>query len=112
MEKVNPIILTMEDGTEYTLEFSRKSIEFAEKRGFKFDELSDYLMTRVPELFYYSFRMHHANMTKKQTDDILFEKLGGMSEAMLTRLGELYAQGYESLINSEESKNSKVTITM
>lgn len=112
MEKVNPIILTMEDGTEYTLEFSRKSIEFAEKRGFKMDELSDYLMTRVPELFYYSFRMHHPMMTKKQTDEILFDKLGGMSEEMLTRLGELYAQGYESLINSEETKNSKVTITM
>lgn len=112
MEKVKPIILTMEDGTEYTLEFSRKSIEFAEKRGFKMDELGDYMMTRVPELFYYSFRMHHSTMTKKQTDDILFDKLGGMSEEMLTRLGELYAQGYESLINSEESKNSKVTITM
>ena len=112
MEKVNPIILTMEDGTEYTLEFSRKSIEFAEKRGFKMDELGDYMMTRVPELFYYSFRMHHPMMTKKPTDEILFDKLGGMSEEMLTRLGELHAQGYESLINSDESKNSKVTITM
>lgn len=112
MEKVNPIILTMEDGTEYTLEFSRKSIEFAEKRGFKMDELSEYMMTRVPELFYYSFGMHHPNITKKQTDDILFEKLGGLSEEVLTRLGELYAQGYESLINSDTSKNSTVTITM
>ena len=112
MEKFNPNMLPMEDGTEYTLEFSRKSVEFAEKRGSKMDELGDYMMTRVPELFYYSFRMHHPMMTKKQTDEILFDKLGGMSEAMLTRLGELHAQGYESLINSEESKNSKVTMTM
>lgn len=112
MEKVNPIILTMEDGTEYTLEFSRKSIEFAEKRGFKMEELGDYMMTRVPELFYYAFYMHHPMMTKKQTDDILFNKLGGVTEEMLVRLGELHAQGYESLINSSESKNSKVTITM
>lgn len=112
MEKVSPIILTMEDGTEYTLEFSRKSVEFAERRGFKLDDLGDYMMTRVPELFYYAFYMHHPYMTKKQTDDILFNKLGGISEEMLTRLGELHAQGYETLINSGESKNSKVTITM
>ena len=112
MEKVSPIILTMEDGTEYTLEFSRKSVEFAEKRGFKFDELGDYMMMRVPELFYYAFRMHHSYMTKKQTDEILFDKLGGISEEVLTRLGELYAQGYDTLVNSGESKNSKVTISM
>lgn len=112
MEKVSPIILTMEDGTEYTLEFSRKSVEFAEKRGFKMEELGDYMMTRVPELFYYSFYMHHPMMTKKQTDEILFEKLGGVSEEMLVRLGELYEQGYATLINSGGSKNSTVTITM
>ena len=112
MEKVSPIILTMEDGTEYTLEFSRKSVEFAEKRGFKIDELGDYMMTRVPELFYYAFYMHHPMMTKKQTDEILFDKLGGVNEEMIVRLGELYEQGYSTLINSGDSKNSKVTITM
>lgn len=112
MEKVSPIILTMEDGTEYTLEFSRKSVEFAEKRGFKMDELGDYMMTRVPELFYYAFRMHHPTMTKTQTDNILFDKLGGLNEEVLVRLGELFAQGYDTLINSDDSKNSKVTISM
>lgn len=112
MEKVNPIKLTMEDGTEYTLEFSRKSIELAERDGFKIEELGDYMMTRVPQLFYFAFKMHHPMMTKIQTDEILFKKLNGMSEEMLTRLGELYAQGYESLINSDTSKNSTVTITM
>ena len=110
-ERVNPILLTMEDGTEYTLEFSRKSVEWAERRGFSIDDLSEHMMIRVPELFYYSFRMHHSNVTKQQSDDILFEQMGGINEDIVKRLGELWAQGYESLINSEP-KNSKVTITL
>jgi len=110
-ERVKPIILTMEDGTEYTLEFSRKTVEWAERRGFSMDDLSDHMMIRVPELFYYSFRMHHPSITKQQSDTILFDDMGGINEDVVKRLGELYAQGYESLINSE-AKNSKVTITL
>lgn len=110
-ERVKPILLTMEDGTEYTLEFSRKSVEWAERRGFSMDDLSDHMMIRVPELFYYAFRMHHPQITKQQSDDILFEQMGGINEDIVKRLGELYAQGYESLINAEP-KNSKVTITL
>ena len=34
-ERVNPIIIRNEDtGDEYTLEFNRESIRFAEQRGF------------------------------------------------------------------------------
>lgn len=111
MERVNPIVLTMEDGTEYTLDFTRKTVEWAERRGFSMDDLSEHMMIRVPELFYYAFRKNHPNITKQQSDKILFEDMGGMSEELLKRLGELYSQGYESLINSE-TKNSKVTITL
>lgn len=111
MERVNPIVLTMEDGTEYTLDFTRKTVEWAERRGFSMDDLSEHMMIRVPELFHYSFRKNHPNITKQQSDKILFEEMGGMSEDLLKRLGELYSQGYESLINSEP-KNSKVTITL
>ena len=111
MERVNPIVLTMEDGTEYTLDFTRKTVEWAERRGFSMDDLSEHMMIRVPELFYYAFRKNHPNVTKQQSDKILFEDMGGMSEELLKRLGELYSQGYESLINSE-TKNSKVTITL
>lgn len=111
-EKVNPIVLTMEDGTEYTLEFSRKTVEWAERRGFSMDDLSDHLMVRLPELFHYSFRMHHPRMTKDQTDKILFDDIGGITEEMVTRLGQLYMAGYDALVNEEAGKNSRVTITM
>ena len=33
MDKIEPIILKYEDGREYTLEFNRNSVVFAEKNG-------------------------------------------------------------------------------
>jgi len=115
MDKINPIILTTEEGQEYTLEFSRESTEWAERKGFDVNDLDKHAMIRVPELFYYAFRMHHPRMTKIQTDKILFEGLGGLSPEMLTRLGELYAQGYNTLMKESQEeleKNSKVMVSM
>ena len=53
---VKPIIIKS-DTEEFTLEFNRESIKFAEMRGFKIDEVSSFPMTKVPELFFYAFRI-------------------------------------------------------
>lgn len=109
---VKPIILKSKD-TEYTLEFSRESVKFAEQRGFKIDNVTDYPMTAIPELFFFDFRMHHANVARNQTDKILFEEMGGLPEGMLSRLMELYSQPFETLIGENEArKNSKWTVEM
>lgn len=111
--KVEPIRLKYEDGTEYTLEFNRKSVAYAEQNGFSIEDVAGKLMTRVPELFHYAFRMHHPNMRKDQTDAILFNDLGGLSNEQIEKLIELYGAPYETLINdSGESKNSKLTVVM
>lgn len=106
-EKVKPMVFETEDGTEYTLEFSRKSIEFAEQHGFNIDELTSQMMTKVPELFYYAFRMHHPTMTRTQTDRILFEEFGGLDSEELKWICDLYAEPFNSLINRDETKNSR-----
>lgn len=112
-EKVNPITLTMANGEVYTLEFSRESVRFAESRGFDIDEVGKYPLTKVPELFWYAFRMHHMRMSKEQTDRILFDELGGMPKGMAERLGELYAVPLKSLSQNEDTaKNSRVTVDM
>lgn len=111
---VNPIIITNnETNDEYTLEFSRESVTFAENHGFTMDDFDEKLMTRVPQLFYYAFRMHHPRMTQAMTDKILFEDLGGISKEVSGRLVELYSAPYETLINTEGTpKNSKVTVRL
>lgn len=114
MNKVKPIILTDTDtNTQYVLEFNRESVRFAESRGFDISDIEKHPMTRIPEFFYYAFRMHHRNVSREKTDKILFEDLGGMSEQMLMRLGELYSVPLESLVAGEdEPKNSKMTVEL
>lgn len=111
---VNPIIITnSETNDEYTLEFSRESVMFAENHGFTIEDFGEKLMTRIPQLFYFAFRMHHPRMTQAMTDKILFEDLGGVTEGLSERLVELYNAPYETLINSEGTpKNSKVTVKL
>ena len=112
-ERIKPIILSYKDGREYTLEFSRESLIYADSRGFKITELADKPMLRIPELFHYAFRMHHPQLSKAQTDKILFEDLGGLSEAMCERLGELYAAPLETLMTEEtDPKNSEMAVQM
>lgn len=112
-EQVKPIILhDAENEMDYTLEFNRETIRFAEARGFDIDDVGRYPMTKLPELFYYAFRMHHKNISREKTDRILFDDLGGMPSGMAERLGALYAAPFEALTNGngEKTKNSKMTV--
>lgn len=111
---VKPIIIKCKD-EEYTLEFNREAIKFAEARGFKFDDVANFPMTKLPELFFYAFRMHHKNVARDKTDKILFEELGGIPQGLIERLAELYAQPFEVLNVVEEDgerKNSKWTVEL
>ena len=113
---VKPIIIKgTSDGNEYTLEFNRESVKFAESKGFIIEDVARFPMTKVPELFFYAFRMHHKNVARDKTDKILFEELGGIPNGMIERLGELYAQPFEALKvldEGEERKNPTVTVEM
>lgn len=110
---VKPIIIKSKD-TEYTLEFNRESVKFAESRGFMFEDVSNFPMSKIPELFFYAFRMHHKNVAREKTDKLLFEELGGLPQGAIERLVELYCAPFESLTIEEgaEPKNSKWTVEM
>lgn len=112
-EKIKPIVITDGDnGDVFTLEFNRESVRFAEMKGFNISDIETKPMSTLPELFYYAFRMHHKSVSKDKADKI-YEKLGGLTEAMVARLGALYAAPFETLIQSEESlKNSNMTVEM
>ena len=111
-ERVAPIIITdSESGKEYTLEFNRESVKFAESRGFSIQDVDRMPFVKLPELFWYAFRMHHMNVSKEKADRILFDDLGGMPEGMAERLGALYGSPYDALINKENKpKNPNVTV--
>ena len=107
---MKPIILKDKDN-EYTLEFDRESVKFAELRGFKIEEVGEYPMTKIPELFFYAFRKNHKNVARDKTDKIL-EEMGGLPEGFVARLVELYTAPFDFLLEGEERKNSKWTVEM
>lgn len=112
--KLNPMRITdPDDGETYVLEFSRESVKFAEKRGFKITELTDFPQTNIPDFFFYSFRKNHKNIARDKTDKLL-DKLCGLTPQELERLIQLYNQTTESLIimDGEERKNCKVTVEL
>lgn len=112
-EKVNPIIITdNESGAEYTLEFSRESVKFAEQRGFSMNDIERYPMTKLPELFYYAFRMHHKMIPREKTDK-LFERMI-FPKGFFERLGKLYALPLSFLAEEteEENEGENPTITV
>lgn len=107
-EKLKPmVIVDPENGKEYTLEFSRKSVVKAEQAGLEINALDTKSMTMIPLLFWGAFIMHHPYITRDQTDKILFEGLGGLNEEEMTYLGKLYAEPFQTLIASEDTQNPR-----
>ena len=114
-DRVKPIIIRFGEDEEYTLDFNRESVKFAEERGFVIGTAGDFPMTKIPEFFYYSMRANHKKLARSQTDAIL-DRIGGLTPKMIDRLGQLYVQAIESnnVIQDEEdlAKNGSVTVEM
>ena len=107
-ESIKPMIITdPEEGREYTLEFSRRTVAKTEQAGLDVNQLESKSMTMIPLLFWGAFIMHHPHMTKEQTDKILFDGLGGLNEDEMAYLGKLYAAPLQTLIASEDKQNPR-----
>ena len=114
MEKqtVKPVIIhDAENGKDYTLEFNRDAIKFAEGRGFKLNDVDDFPMSKLPEFFWYAFRMHHPSVSLNQAENMLY-RMGGMSEELGKRLGELWVVPFSTLNSEGEEKNVTVTVEL
>lgn len=102
-KRMNPMIITDPDeNREYTLEFSRKTAAKAEQAGLDISKVDSAPMTMIPLLFWGAFLMHHPHMSKDQTDKILFDGLGGMSDQELEYIGKLYAEAFKTLVVTED----------
>lgn len=114
-ERVPSIKLTVKDmGETFELDFCRDSVTFAEDREFVLEDVFKYPVRKVPEFFWYAFRMHHKNISRSQTNSIL-TKMGGLSPKFLERLGLLYqqAQMANNLQEDEDlEKNGYVTVEL
>lgn len=110
-EQVKPIIIhDHENNMDYTIEFNRETIKFAEGRGFKIREVDDFPMTKLPEFLWYGLRMHHKNFSLNQAEK-LYDRMGGISEAMGKRMAELWMSPFNALTPDDgDEKNLTVTV--
>ncbi len=92
---------------EYTLEFTRKSIEKMEKMGFKISELEVKPVSTLPQLFNGAFLVHHPFIKRELTDEI-FSKMTNKEE-LLVKLAEMYSEPIVSLMVDPEVNEGNVS---
>lgn len=115
-DRVEPVRLTDEQtGKVYELEFDRESIVFTERNDFTIQKALDHPVSGMRDLFYYSFRKNHRNVSRTQTDKMIERWGGGIPEKLATRLVTLYSQAQASnaiQIDEEAEKNSGLTLEL
>ena len=108
-------IIDDQNGRTYELDFSRESIVFAERNHFKLEDALEYPVTGMRDLFYYSFRKNHRNVARDKTDKLIERWGGGIPEALVKRLIQLYQQAQSSnaiIVDEESEKNSGLTLEL
>lgn len=97
------IILTYND-KEYTLEFTRKTIESMERSGFIVSELSDKPVSTLPRMFAGAFKAHHPFVQTAVVNEI-FDSIED-KEGLINKLSEMYSEPVEALMQSGTGKNA------
>lgn len=92
---------------EYTLEYTRRSIEMMEKTGFVASDLRDKPLSTFPVFFAGAFLAHH-RLLKKETIDAIFAAIPNKSE-FLDKLIEMYNEPIEAYM--DEPGESKGNLT-
>ena len=108
-ERINSITLKNKDqNKEYILDFSLESIAYLQGVGFEWSEIESKSAIMIPLLWYGAFRRYQPSISKRETDRILQDEIGGMSAPIITRLRELWDQTLSPLVaDGDELKNEK-----
>lgn len=88
---------------DYTLEFTRKSIERMERQGFNPNDIVEKPMTTLPILFAGAFIAHHPHLSKRVTDEI-FTNIGN-KQALIGELASMYNEPLTSLLEDTDEGN-------
>lgn len=98
------------DSTNFTLEFNRAAVRRMEANGFVIGEITDKPMTMIPKLVAGAFYMHHPTVSAERVNEI-YDAIPNKSE-FLKKLGELYEEPMETLMDDPKDKSKKVNWTV
>lgn len=97
------------DGKDYCLEYTRKSVETMERKGFKASDIEDKPMTTLPALFAGAFLAHH-QYVKSDVVDKIFAKMPNKGE-LIGKLAEMYNEPIMTLIDDPAESEGNVDWT-
>lgn len=92
--------ITLKDanGTDYVLEFNRKTVESMERNGFVLD--TDRPNSMIDQLFRGAFQMHHKGIDQNRIREIW--KQQRQKDELLTALVQIYMEPLENLMADPE----------
>jgi hypothetical protein len=97
------------NGTEYTLEFTRRTVEQMEREGFVADEVKTKPMTTLPTLFAGAFKAHH-KYVKREVIDEIYSKMTNKAD-LIGKLAEMYNEPIVALIDEPVESSENLTWT-
>lgn len=97
------------DGTDYTLEFTRRTVAEMEKKGFIASDITDKPMTTLPALFAGAFLAHH-RFVKGDVIDNIYSKLT-KKEDLIGKLAEMYNEPILTLVEEPEEAEGNLDWT-
>ena len=97
------------NGTEYTLEFTRRTVEQMEREGFVAGDITDKPMIMLPTLFAGAFKAHH-KFVKREVIDEIFSKMTNKVD-LLGRLAEMYQEPILALVDEPDASSENLTWT-
>ena len=96
-------------GIQYTLEYTRKSVEQMEKEGFVADDIQTKPMTTLPTLFAGAFKANH-RWVKREVIDEIFSKMTNKGD-LIGKLAEMYNEPIMALIDEPAESSENLTWT-
>lgn len=96
-------------GNDYTLEFTRRTIQQMERSGFVASDIDNKPMTTLPALFAGAFLAHHRFEKREVIDDIYAHMPN--KEELIGKLAEMYNEPIMSLMEEPEDKSGNVEWT-
>ncbi|MGN0568798.1 MAG: DUF5055 domain-containing protein [Acutalibacteraceae bacterium] len=94
------------EGTPYTLEYTRKSVEIMERQGFDATKIESKPMTCLPALFRGAFMAHHKKVKPEKIDE-MYSKMTNKTE-LIGKLSEMYSEPILTLVEDPEDDEGNI----
>lgn len=94
---------------EYVLEYTRKSVEIMEKKGFVASDIETKPITVLPALFAGAFLANH-RYEKPEVIDAIYAKLTNKQE-LIGKLAEMYNEPIKALVDEPEESEGNLDWT-